>query len=158
MLLILTIAAVLWLAIAQRAKAWLQKSGPLKLTPLNREASSGATSSNDQGEKGGVVRQNVDRAEGGDSVVDELCAFRRNGDIGLDRDEPRAGLSPNLGCGLSRGLAVASGDDDIGARCGEGLGDGPADPDAAASHDRGLSREVERRLGSARHESSISLR
>ena len=90
---------------------------------------------------GGVVDQNVGRAEALDRRGHDPRAVGGEADVGGDDQDVAAHLLDQRRGAGERGLRSA-GDRDVGALAGEGAGDGKADPRPAAGDDGGLAGEV----------------
>ena len=91
----------------------------------------------------GVVDEDVGAAEGGLRGVDEAGAAVGGRHVAGVADGVDAELLGDRGGGADDAVAVAGGEEDVGALAGEGAGDAEADADAAAGDDRYLAGETE---------------
>ena len=140
MLLTLTIAPLRPRSIAQRANARAALSGP---DDVDGEEALGLgrlrVDQRQNGKMGGVVDEDVDRAEPIDGRRDHPLAVGRLGDVGLDRQNRRSAHLLDRRRRARKRLPGPAGDGDPGAFAREGARDPIADPRAAAGHDRDLS-------------------
>ena len=92
----------------------------------------------------GVVDEDIEAAEVGEGLVDEVAGLRRIGEVGADEQDVLGGLD---GAGIEEGLAgagelilVAGGEDEAIAGATEAVGESEAETAGAAGDDDGLAR------------------
>ena len=111
----------------------LQRGLPIRLRQAFEDAAGGGA---------GVVDQDVEPAEMRDRAVDERLGVLRLGQIGGDRQGFLAGALLDRGRGVVEPLLVARADRHLAALARQGLGDRPADADAAPRDRRDLAVQL----------------
>ena len=94
------------------------------------------------GESGGVIDEDVDRAEAINGRSHQPLAVLRLGDVGCNGKRGRAAFLLDRGSRALKRLLGAPGDDGPRPRAGEGARDRVAEPGPAAGHDCDLAGEL----------------